>query len=435
MVMGLLVALALAACSQQAAPASSDAGASEDGVVNLIIWDFGGVEFEWVDTIAIPAWEKEHPDIKITHLGVPEADYSTKLETAIAAGEVPDLALQSYTYRLWKAGHVAPLDDFMQRDDMKVDDFYPIFQSWCMLDGKVYCLPISVYIWAMLYNKDLFAAAGLPELTTDSVITFDDWLQYAQAINQPAETLEERVWGSVHFVPNWNAMNNYMSDPYVLGPDGRSCAVNSETEAWMRAWENMLAAHNEDLTIETGAALLGGMGELDIFSQNKLGMTYGSLGDARQAQAAGVNVGLTGQPVITEGWEGNVGSWGDGYAIMQAAAHPEEAWEFLKFLATDIAVMRAEADCSSCGNPAAYRPLSEDWAGDDPLKQQSVALLERVVPPPFSPDIWTSVEPFNEAWRRMTEDGAPVAEAVQDAAVECQEITDELWETWDSLGQ
>jgi hypothetical protein len=35
----------------------------------------------------------------------------------------------------------------------------------------------------------------------------------------------------------------------------------------------------------------------------------------------------------------------------------------------------------------------------------------------------------------MTEDGEDVTVAVTDAALECQEITDDLWEEWDALGQ
>jgi ABC-type glycerol-3-phosphate transport system substrate-binding protein len=44
-------------------------------VVTLRVWDFGGDEFEWIDSLAKPAFEKEHPNIVIEHLGVPESDY------------------------------------------------------------------------------------------------------------------------------------------------------------------------------------------------------------------------------------------------------------------------------------------------------------------------------------------------------------------------
>ena len=179
-----------------------------------------------------------------------ESDYSTKVDTAITAGEVPDLALMSYMSKLWKAGHVIPLDTYMEKDGIKPDDFFPIYKNWGMLDGKSYGLPVNTYIWAMIYNKDLFAAAGLPELGSDSLITFDQWLDYTRKVNKPSDNIEDRVFGSVIFTPNWNAMNNYMSNPYVLGPDGRNCKDNATTDDWIKAWTDLATAYNEDLTID-----------------------------------------------------------------------------------------------------------------------------------------------------------------------------------------
>ena len=435
-----VLALLLVSCAPADTAPEVDEPADEDvapevEVVTLRVWDFGGDEFEWIDSLIKPAFEEEHPNIVIEHLGVPESDYSTKLETSIAAGEPPDVALQSYTYRLWPAGHVAVLDDWFEADGFQDDDFYPIFQSWCMLEGKVYCMPGAGYIWGMIYNKDLFEEAGLPMLGPDDVITYDDWLEYARAINKPAENLEDRVWGSSHFTPNWNAMNNYMDEPYMLGQDGRTCEGNAETDDWVRTWTDMVASYDEDLTTATGSALMGELGNNDLFNQGKIGMKYGTYGNALEAQKAGINVGLAGQPVVTPGWRGNVGAWSTGYGMMSATEYPDEAWEFLKFLTVTGSKLFAEGDCVGCGNPSTYKPAGEGWAGDDPLKQDAVALMARMVPPPFSPDIWTSNDPFYEAWRRMTEDGTPVEEAVHDAAVECQEITDDLWTEWDLLSE
>ena len=416
--------------SSQAAPTAAVPSTQQ---VTLTVWDFGGAEFEWIDSIAIPAFQEKYPNVKVEHLGIPESDYSTKLETAVAGGQVPDVALQSYTYRLWQAGHVLPLDDYMARDGLKSDDFYPIFRSWCMLDGKVYVMPVSAYIWAMVYNKDLFQQAGLPELGPDTVITFDDWLEYAEAINKPSENLEDHVFASHLFVPNWCAMNNYMSEPYVLGPDGRQCQGNADNPDWVHTWEILLKAHKEGLMVESAAGIAGDLGWGDLFKTGKLGMMPGTLGDAINMRKAGLNVGLTGQPVVTKGWQGNVGAWATAYGIMSASKHQEEAWLFLKFLTTEVARTLAMGDCDACGNPATYIPANEGWAGDDPLKLDSLKLQERVVPPPFSPDIWTAVDPFYEAWRRMTEDNVDVKIAVTEAAAECQEVLDEQWADWEKL--
>lgn len=436
----LLLTVVLSACTPAAPKTDATKAPEEGGIqpakeVTIRIWDFGGAEFDWIDSMAIPEFNKKYPNIKVEHLGVPESDYSTKVDTAITAGDVPDIALQSYMYKLWKAGHVLPLDNYMARDGIKPEDFFPIYTAWGMLDGKAYILPVNTYIWAMIYNKDIFKAAGVDELTADSVITYDQWLEIARKINKPSDTLEERVFASANFPPNWNAMNNYMSNPYVLGPDGRNCLDNASTDDWIKTWTALTTAHLEQLTIDSGGSLVGDAAWDDLMKQGKLGMIYGTYGDALAQQKAGVNVGLTGQPVVTPGWQGNVGAWMDAYGIMKGSKHPDEAWEFLKFLSTEVALMKANGDCDVCGNAPSLVGQAQKWAGDDPMRKDYFTLLNRVVPPPFSPDVWTAVDPFYEAFRLMTEEKADVRASVLAASEECQAKLDELWQTYEELGQ
>jgi ABC-type glycerol-3-phosphate transport system substrate-binding protein len=429
----LLVVLLLSACRPAAQPTASEE-VSTDGAVTITIWDFGGSEFEWIDSIAIPEFNKKYPNIKVEHLGVPESDYATKVDTAIIAGQVPDIALQSYMYKLWKAGHVLPLDSYMARDGIKPEDFFPIYESWGMLDGKAYVMPVNTYIWAMIYNKDAFDAAGVPHLTADSVITFPQWLEISRQVNVPADTLENRVFASTIFTPQWNAMNNYMSNPYVLGPDGRDCLNYATTNDWITTWDVLVTAYKEELTVDSGWGLVGETSWNDMIRQGKLAMLYGTYGDALSHQQAGMNVGLTGQPVVTPGWNHNVGAWMDAYGIMAGSKHPEEAWLFLKFLTEEVALMKANGDCEVCGNAPSLIAQADDWAEGDQLREDAFTLLSRVEPPPFSPDVWTAVDPFYEAFRLMTDENVPAGVAVQQAAEECQMILNELWETFESLG-
>jgi multiple sugar transport system substrate-binding protein len=452
-----ILALVLAACAQPTPTAKPEEeeeptqGATPvaEEKVTITVWDFGG-EMSWMDTIAIPAFQGRFPNVEIKHVGVPEEELGTKLETAIAAREVPDLVLFPPP-RVIAAGHVLPLDEYMQRDGISRDDYCTLFHASNLFAGgniyndKVVSLPIDTNIWAMMYNKDLFAQAGLPEVGPDDVIDFDTWLTYARAINKPAETLEERVWGSNLFFPIWNSMNNYMSDPYVLGDDGRTCVGNADTDDWMHFWDIQVTAYNEDLTTWSAGALLVDVEE-DMFLQGKLGMTECALGDALFAREQGLNVGLTGQPVVSKGWPGNVGGWNTSYSIMAASKHPDEAWEFLKYLSTeapkDIPIGTDALNAGGGGIPGlpCYLPLLEvgrtaELVKDDPLIADAIILMQHIKMPPFTPDIWTSANPFNDAWTRMIEEDVDVTEAINDAVAECQEVTDQLWEDFDALGK
>lgn len=404
--------------------------------ITLTIWDFGGIDFQWLDDLIIPEYQKTHPNIKFDHLGVPEEELGLKLETAIAAGQVPDLAV-FVPARLVPAGHILILNDLMQAKGLNIDDFCSMFKSRDMINEKVVSLPITANWWGMMYNKDLFAEAGLPELGTDDVIDMQTWLEYARAINKPAEDLADRVWGSNLFFPIWNSMNNDMSEPFVLGEDGRDCLNSSTTDAWLGAWAAMKTAWDENLTTWSAGALLADVEE-DMFQQGKIGMTEATMGDATAARAAGINVGITGQPVIGKGVTANVGGWNVSYSILAASKHPEEAFDFLAFMATEASLMLAGGAQGEASGVPCYLPVAEKFlqaTGGDELVSQSLELLNRISPPPFSPDIWGSVSPFEEAWRVMTEDNGDIKAAVEAAADECQEITDGLWDEWDALSQ
>jgi ABC-type glycerol-3-phosphate transport system substrate-binding protein len=446
----LLASLLLVGCQSGDNDTAEDADtAGGEDIITITIWDFGGAEFSWLDEIAIPEFEAKYPNIKINHVGVLEDELGLKIETAIAAGEVPDIAL-FVPIRVIAAGHVLALDDFMARDGIAREDYCSLFlagdvANYGKFEDKVVSLPIETNIWAMVYNKDLFAAAGLPELSVDDYINFETWLEYARAINVPSEDLEERVWGSNMFIPVFNSLNNYMSSPYALGDDGRSCEGNANNADWISAWEFMNTAYEEDLTPESAGVWFEELEE-DMFIQGKIGMTYATLGDAVYAKSQGLNVGLTGQPVVTEGWKGNVGGWNTSYSIMAASEHPEEAWLFLKFLSTEAPLnvplgsdLLLSDEVGMPGLPC-YLPLHEqgriaELIAEDPLVADSVALMSHIVSPPFTPDAWTSFDSFWDVFYLVEDEGMTVEEAVNESTALCQEATDELWEVFDSLGE
>lgn len=448
----VLLAFVLAACQPGATPTAEgeqpDQPAPSEDQVNLTLWTFGGEEASWIDTIAIPAFNEKFPNVTVTHVGVPEEELGLKLETAIAAKEVPDIVIFPPP-RVFAAGHILPLDDLMARDGLAREDFCPIFNSNNLFagggiyNGKVYGLPVDTNIWAMVYNKQLFREAGLPELTATDRIDFDTWLEYARKINKPSDSLEDRVWGSAMFSPSFNSMNNYMSDPYVLGDDGRSCSTAAATDDWINFFEVQVTAYQEDITTETAGAMLTDIQE-DMFLQGKLGMTYGTLGDAFVAREGGIDVGLTGQPVVSPDWSGNVGGWNGTFNIMAGTEHPEEAWQFVKFLSTEaplLVPLGSDALMGGGGLPGlpCYQPLLEtekiaEMIKTDPLIADYIELQKHYQAPPFSPDIWASISPFGDAFIQMTEGGEDVSVAVQRAAAECQAILDDLWSNFETLG-
>jgi ABC-type glycerol-3-phosphate transport system substrate-binding protein len=229
-----------------------------------------------------------------------------------------------------------------------------------------------------------------------------------------------------------------MSNPYYLGPEGRVCAGNADTPEMIGAWQALQDAYAEDLTPETGQALMGDADSWLFFTEGKVAMSYGDMSMATQAAEKGINVGLTGQPVVTQDWPHNVNIYGMGYGITRASEHPDLAWEFVKLTSTVIPLELVDAKTygeATAGIPC-YKPLVEDYIAqsENPFLDEAQQLIARYQAPPFTPDFYAgSVPVWEEISVRVIENGEDMATVVTDSMDQCQEAVDDMWEQWDSL--
>ncbi|MFN3333048.1 MAG: ABC transporter substrate-binding protein [Caldilinea sp.] len=421
------------------APAAGEAGADEK--ITLTIWDTGTEYYQWVEDVAIPLFKEMHPNVEIVHTGIPYDQYSLKIDTAAIAGDLPDLIADEVpgpNSRWYKAGLFIPLNDYMAADNIDRADFCGLIDTSVTMENNVFMLPMYVNFWGMLYNKAMFQEAGLPMLDVNSVITFDDWLDYARKLNKPAETFDARVWGSQMIRPDWNAMPAGMSDPYYLGADGRTCAGNADTPEMIHMWEVIRNAYKEDLTPETGQALMGDQDSWLFFTEGKTGISYGDMSMANQAAAKGIDVGITGQPVTAEGVDMNVHIYGMGYGITRTSKHPDLAWDFIKLTATRIPmelIGAKEYGEATAGIPC-YQPLVDEYIekSDNPFLDDAQALIDRYEAPPFTPDFYAGSTPIWEEFNvRVLEKGEDVETVIRDSMNLCQKAVDDMWEQYDSL--
>jgi multiple sugar transport system substrate-binding protein len=441
-IMAMLIAgcqPAAPAAPAPAAPGEPAAPAAEERIT-LTIWDTGTEYYQWVEDIAIPLFKEKYPNVDIVHTGIPWDQFTLKVDTAATANELPDLIADEVpgpNTKWYKAGLFVPLNDYMMRDGINASDFCGLI-SPATVDGKTYLLPMYVNIWSMLYNKQMFREAGLPELTTSTVTTFDEWLDYARTLNKPADTLEARVWGSQMIRPDWNLLATGMSDPFYLGPEGRTCAGYSDTDAMINMWERVRDAYVEDLTPETGAALLGDQSSWLFFTEGKVAMSYGDMSMANQAVEKGIEVGITGQPVLNKNHQMNIHLYGMGYGITRASKHPDLAWEFVKLTATVIPqrlIGSMEYGEATAGLPC-YQPLEAEYIekSNNPLLREAEKMIERYSPPPFTPDPYAGSSPIWEEFNvGVIERKQEVAGVIRGAMQFCQEAVDDMWAQWDSL--
>lgn len=155
----------------------------------LQFWQFyapGGTvstQVTWFETM-IASWNEQNEQ-QIELVYVPNAEYvrGTRLPTAFASGEGPDLFLISPGdfLRYYNGGVLHELTPYMEQE--AIDDYFPDVIASRKVDDKIFGLPMEVEPMAMYYSVAAFEEAGLSE--ADVPATWDELLAVAEQLSTP----------------------------------------------------------------------------------------------------------------------------------------------------------------------------------------------------------------------------------------------------------
>src|SRR5580693_4443311 len=152
-----VVALGIAACG-------SDATGGTSGAKTISIWEgWTGAEAK-AFTHLVGVYQKQNPGTTVSSLFVNNDDTLQKVLTAVRGGSTPDIA---YLYGSWAPNvaqipQVVNLTQVVKQPGVNWDDFYAGERDVATVNGKVIGIPALVDNLAVVYNKKLFAQAGLP---------------------------------------------------------------------------------------------------------------------------------------------------------------------------------------------------------------------------------------------------------------------------------
>lgn len=128
----------------------------------------------WTDKI-IPAFNKDHPDIKVTFAPTSPTDYNASLNARLAAGSAGDLITCrpfDASLDIFKKGQLTDLSS-----EGGLANFSDVAKSaWQTDDGKsTFCMPMASVIHGFIYNKDAFKELGLsvPKTETEFFATLE----------------------------------------------------------------------------------------------------------------------------------------------------------------------------------------------------------------------------------------------------------------------
>jgi multiple sugar transport system substrate-binding protein len=265
-------ALAAAGCGSDAnGGGSSSASGSSSGSspATIQVWEgWTGQEAKtWAHLVS--QYQAQHPGQKVQSLFVNSDDTLQKVTTAVKGGSPPDIA---YLYGSWAPNvaqipQVVDLTQAVKQASVNWDDFYVGERDAATVNGKVIGVPALVDNLAVVYNKKLFAKAGLTPPSADW--TWQDFVNDAQKLtDSPAKQYgtayvtpgsEDTVWHYEALL--WEAGGS------VLTPDNKQAAFNSA--AGLQALETLrtMAVTNKSMYLDPTDNAYA-----NLFNSGKLGM-------------------------------------------------------------------------------------------------------------------------------------------------------------------
>jgi multiple sugar transport system substrate-binding protein len=389
--------------------------------VTLDYWVFesGGLAGQFLDEL-VAGFEAENPNVTINITAYPEENYGVKLDTAIAAGKEPDLVLV-FGPEYMRQGFLLPLDEMIEENNIDLSTYVPsIVQGGdefsCAYEGHLYCLGSYAGSVQMLYNKDMFDAAGIPYPQPYPPMTPEEFVDTACQLTDEAGG----VWGGAASDPlAYVPWETFFSD------DGRTALFNSP-EA-VQQFE-VLASGYERGCFPTSNILDPWEQGRDYFADEALAMVITDFQDLDKVENAGINYGSTASPTPVDE-EPYFFVWTDSVAVMASSDNPEEAMDFIAYLTTEGQRIRADISGDMPLDLEIAREVN--WAQGVPGRQDGMEVLSHARTAVFVPNRWDVIGPYYDAWDFVLGGDKTAQEALDDANAAIQENLDEAWEDWE----
>lgn len=298
----------------------------DEDVVTLQWWTVNSEEYTAeVQKALARKFEEEHPNIKEEVTVLPSSGFGQKMNTALGAGEGgPDLAF------FWDPNwypEAVDLRPYIERDNFDTSMYIDGFWKTRALQGdKVVGLPLGVGASIVMYNKDMFDAAGVAYPTSDWTVY--DYLDLVKQLKNE----DMHVWGGDRPRRPFRALwFNFGAKPYSDDSMTVEGYVNSDNmvDAYTWLWDLV----NTDATptpADLDTLSSEGTGPIDLFLANRLAMATLNQGHMLNAIKSGVRFGVVPEPGVP-GNDRYCNAWSLTCSIWKGSEHPDEAWEFLKY--------------------------------------------------------------------------------------------------------
>lgn len=318
--------------------------------VEIKFWyAWGGEEGKFLESM-IDEFNKSHPHIRVKGSFFNIGD---KLLASIAGGKPPDVAtVWDFMFvTMGESGCFLPLEDKLIKSGITKDSYLPNIWDYGIYREHKWGVPTTLNAWGIFYNRKLVKDAGLdpenPPTTTDELAKWGEKL-----------TIQNNEGNIVRigYVPVMTNVWLYNFDGLIFDKNEQKFVLNSEQNIkaleWMQSFYKKVGMGNY-------RRFSAGFGRLDSpqnpFYVGKIAIREDGQWQIQFANlyAPGLDYGVFLYPASEPGKHGRTVVDSSFWVIPVGTKHPDEAWEFLRWL------MDPEQNSRFCAKLLNIPPLKE----------------------------------------------------------------------------
>jgi N,N'-diacetylchitobiose transport system substrate-binding protein len=326
-ILALAAVFALGACGTGADPQEPQAAPASSGPAKLTVWIMDGSVTQDLLKKFETDYEAAHQDVDLDIQIQAWDGIGERVTSALASTDAPDVMEVGNTQVAQYSASGGVTDLTAKVADLKGADWLPGLAQPGNVDGKQYGIPWYAANRVVVYNKDLFAKAGIKEPPK----TRDEWLNITAKLNKGGDQ------GIYLTGQTWYALAGFIWD------EGGDLAVQ-EGGTWKGALDTPQALAGIDFYKKLQAL---GKGPKDadeanppqheVFAQGKVGQIIAVPGVAARVLEVEPKMkdklGYFPIPGKTADKPGAVFTGGSDLIVPVAARHQEQAYEVVKALA------------------------------------------------------------------------------------------------------
>ena len=263
------------AASAAASTATATTKPSVKPAAEITYWSVHPANSKAVEEELIKRFQAANPQIKVKleTAGANYAEVSQKFNAGLASKQIPDVVMLSdvWWFKYFLAGTIEPMDALIKELKVETSDYQDTLLKDYQFDGKQWGIPFARSTPLFYYNKEKWAAAGLPDRGPKTWDEMDEWGTKLQASAGSGEYAFTHVKGDSYIAWTfqgiiWQFGGRYSDEKFKMLLDSQA-AIDAgnylRSQVFTRKYANVTAKEEKaDFLAGTSYSMLSSTGGL-----------------------------------------------------------------------------------------------------------------------------------------------------------------------------